>query len=199
MQDSQALKRKAEIALKGRWRDPVLVGLFYGLVMGLGDRGEGRGLIQLILGGPATLGYIHYHLLFIREGSPRLEDALEGFRRFREAFILFLVRSLYIFLWSLLLIVPGVIAAFRYAMAFFILEDHPDMRAMDALEASKDLMEGNKSRLLDLLLSFFGWFLVGIFTLGIGFLWIGPYFRISLAYFYEAILLEREGVLPSDF
>lgn len=190
MTEASIIKGKAESALKGRWRDPVIAGIIFAVVMGLGDRGKGRGIIQLILGGPITLGYIRYHLNFIRDEAPRIENLLDGFKRFKEAFILNFVRGLMIFLWALLLIVPGIIAAFRYSMSFYIMNDFPEMTAMEALNASKDLMENNKGRLFELIISFWGWFIIGICSFGIGFLWIGPYFRISLAFFYEKIREE---------
>ena len=95
----------------------------------------------------------------------------------------------------LLLIVPGIIAAISYSMAFFIQRDNPDMKAMEAIDASKKMMYGYKWKYFCLGLRFLGWFILGILSCGIGFLWILPYLYISTAKFYidlKANLLDSK-------
>jgi len=87
-------------------------------------------------------------------------------------------------LWALLLVVPGIIAAIRYSMAYYILNDNPEIGAMDAIRRSKEMMEGHKMRFAEMWLSFLGWFLLGIFTFGLGMIYAIPYYRAAKANFY---------------
>ena len=102
-----------------------------------------------------------------------------------------LLRSLYILLWSLLFIIPGIIAGYRYAMTSYILAEHPDMRAGDAISYSKEMMKGNKWRLFCLHCSFIGWGILCLFTFGIGNLWLLPYKQAAEAAFYREISEKR--------
>lgn len=96
-----------------------------------------------------------------------------------------LLRSLFTFLWTLLLVVPGIIKAISYSQTLFIAIDNPEISANDAIDKSKEMMNGYKWKYFLLALSFIGWIILGIFTLGIGFLWIIPYISIANAKFYE--------------
>lgn len=93
-------------------------------------------------------------------------------------------------LWSLLLIVPGIIKHYAYAMTFYILQDG-NISTVAAMRKSARLMEGNKWRLFCLRISFIGWYLLGVCSLGIGFLWIIPYQKVAEAAFYES-LIDRD-------
>ncbi|MPN61797.1 hypothetical protein SDC9_209541 [bioreactor metagenome] len=93
--------------------------------------------------------------------------------------------TIFVILWSLLLIVPGIIAAIRYSMCFYILADNPDIGIMEALNESKRMMRGNKWKYFCLNLSFIGWGLLCICTVGIGFLWLTPYVETSVIAFYD--------------
>ena len=99
-----------------------------------------------------------------------------------------------IFLWFLLLIVPGIVAALSYSMTFYILADEPDINAKEALEKSKIMMDGHKMDLFLLGLSFIGWALLCILTLGIGLLWLIPYMNVSAAKFYQDRKGEDESI-----
>ena len=93
-------------------------------------------------------------------------------------------------LWSLLLVIPGIIKSYSYAMTSFILKDEPEMKNNAAIEKSMAMMEGNKMKLFMLDLSFIGWAILCIFTLGIGLLFLQPYVAISRAAFYEDLKTE---------
>ena len=83
--------------------------------------------------------------------------------------------------------IPGIIAAYRYSMATYIMAENPDMKAMEAIEASKQMMSGNKFRLFCLDLSFIGWDILGMITLGIGMLFVRPYQQAAKAAFYREV------------
>ncbi|HHV09035.1 MAG TPA: DUF975 family protein [Clostridiales bacterium] len=105
---------------------------------------------------------------------------------FGRAFLLRLLMTIFTFLWTLLLIIPGIIAVYSYAMAPYILEENPGMTATEAITCSKEMMRGNKWRLFCLQISFIGWVILCIFTCGIGFLWLSPYMAMAeVAFFYD--------------
>lgn len=148
--------------------------------------------VQFIMGGVIRLGYCSYLL--------KLEDHKEGnvkvlfsqMDSFVDGFLLNLLTGLFTFLWALLFIIPGIIASYRYAMAPFLLLENPHMKPRDAIEASKSLMDGHKMELFLLDLSFIGWHLLGLVTLGIAYLWINPYINSSRAAFYRSLRPRME-------
>lgn len=102
-----------------------------------------------------------------------------------------------IFLWTLLLIVPGIVKAFSYAMTPFILVDHPELSVNEAIHKSSRMMQGHRFDLFFLYLSFIGWFLLALLTCGIGFLWLQPYVECAVASFYND-LKAANGEYVSD-
>jgi len=141
--------------------------------------------LNLILMGPITLGVSGYFLKLIRDDGPIIEDMFGGLKSFLKPFVLNLLITIFTTLWSLLLIFPGIIAALRYSMAYYILIDNPQLSAFEALTQSKHMMVGFKSELFLLRLSYLGWFLLGALTLGIGLLWVNPYYETAMANFYQ--------------
>lgn len=95
-------------------------------------------------------------------------------------------------LWSLLFIIPGIIKSFSYAMTPFIIEEYPELTATEAIHRSRMMMRGHKFDLFWLLLSFIGWGILNIFTLGIGTLWLVPYMETSMAAFYGEVKNDYE-------
>jgi uncharacterized membrane protein len=104
---------------------------------------------------------------------------------------MFLV-MLFTFLWSLLFIIPGIVKCFSYSMTPFILEEHPELSANEAIDHSRAMMKGHKFDLFWLLLSFIGWGFLCLFTFGIGYLWLTPYMETSVAAFYEDVKADYE-------
>lgn len=96
-------------------------------------------------------------------------------------------------LWALLLLIPGIVKGLAYAMTPYIIKENPEMKAIDAIHLSQDMMRGHKYDLFYLGLSFIGWIILGIFTLGIGLLWVIPYIGTAQAAFYEDLKAEYEA------
>lgn len=94
-------------------------------------------------------------------------------------------------LWSLLLIIPGIAASYSYAMAPYIPMEDPDCSGSESLKRSKELMQGHRAELFFLDLSFIGWELLAILTLGVGFLWLNPYVYAARAAFYRNLSHPR--------
>jgi uncharacterized membrane protein len=145
-------------------------------------------LVQFILGGTVRLGYATYLLKqYDRRENSGVGELFGQFGRFGDGFCLAFLTGLFIFLWSLLLVIPGIIAALKYSMAPFIMAENPNMTARQALNASTELMDGHKTELFFLELSFIGWMILNAFTLGIGSFWLNPYMNATLAAFYRSI------------
>lgn len=144
-------------------------------------------LVHFILGGPVALGYCTYLLNQYDRTQPLMQDLFSHFYRFGAGFCLRLLTGLYTALWSLLFVIPGIVASYRYAMAPFILAENPELTASEAITASKEMMDGHKWDLFFLDLSFIGWALLCALTLGIGALWLNPYTHASRAAFYRDI------------
>ena len=117
----------------------------------------------------------------------------DGFRNFINVFLVNLLIGIFTFLWTLLFIIPGIIKGLSYSMANFIMAENPNISASDAIKESKKLMDGNKLDYFMLSLSFIGWHLLDIFTLGILSIWLIPYIHATNAAFYEAVKNEKYG------
>lgn len=143
-------------------------------------------VIELLVSGAFLVGFMGFFLGIAQENEARMELLFLGFRRFWKAFTCYFFVGLFVFLWSLLLVIPGLIAVFRYSMAYFIIADDADCGPLEAIGRSKEMMKGNKWKLFCLHWRFFGWALFAtVFTFGIGYLWLIPYMLTSFAKFYE--------------
>ncbi len=177
----QTLEGKWGLAAKGALIYVVFVAIFEGLT----NFHSSLSLINIILAGSLSLGFTLFFLSFSREEDAEVGQVLQGFNYFTTAMFTYLLMALFVLLWTICLIIPGIIAAISYSMTFFILADNPHMKPMEAIDKSKEMMEGHKLQYFYLLLSFIGWFLLCILTLGIGFIWLLPYIQISASKFYD--------------
>lgn len=144
-------------------------------------------IVLIVIGGPITLGYAKFSLHYVRNEDASFGNLFEYFYMFGRAFLLQLLTGIFITLWTLLFIIPGIIAAYRYSMASFIMAEHPELTPSQCLKESSQMMAGNKFRLFCLQLSFIGWAILCLFTCGIGYLWLNPYINIATASFYEEV------------
>ena len=195
------LMRAARESLKGKWGLAILTFFIFTLLTTTSGSLRTNGSIltlsstlTLVFGGPLTLGAAIFSLSISRGKEARLEQIFHGFNSFSKAFIAYLLIILYVVLWALLLIVPGIIAALGYSMTFYILADDPLINPQDALKKSKSIMYGEKLKLFYLGLRFFLLALLCILTLGIGFFWLIPYVHITMAKFYDDIKGKRLSI-----
>lgn len=145
-------------------------------------------VVTLMVGSVIELGYARFNLdLVDRQKQPELKTIFDYFSVWRTAFCARFLRGLYVFLWSLLFIIPGVVAEYSYAMTGYILAENPELTASEAIEKSKEIMYGNRWRLFCLRFSFIGWSVLCTLTLGIGNLWLIPYQQAADAAFYREI------------
>ena len=123
---------------------------------------------------------------FVRGEDSKVTDIFKPFYNFRARNLqaVFLV-DFFIFLWTLLLVVPGIIKRYSYSQTSYILKDNPNLSATQAITLSREMMDGHKAELLALEVSFIGWFFLSILTLGIGLIWLAPYYVITKALYYD--------------
>ena len=155
------------------------------------------GLLTFLVGGTVALGHAEFLLRQYR-GEPLTFDVLfSQFDRFGTGFAQSFLRTLYVILWSLLLVIPGIVAAYRYRFAMLNLCENPEIGVMEAINMSKEQTRGFKWQLFVLDLSFIGWnILVGL-TLGILDIWVAPYIAQSnIAFFQEIKKIKGVGFFP---
>ena len=125
------------------------------------------GIYSLLVTGAMDLGLTLFFLAMFRRQIVGIGDVFLGFERYGKALGLFLFQGLFIVLWSLLFIVPGIIAAIRYSQAFFILADDPNKGIRQCMDESKMMMRGNKAKYFCLSLSFIGWGILASIPAGV--------------------------------
>ena len=158
---------------------------FSGIMAALGGLIAAYGIAMFIIGSAVELGYDKFNLtMFESPAAPKIETIFSRFSYFGNALLLRLLMFVKILLWALLFIIPGIVAAFRYSMAPYIMAENPDLSATEAIERSKQLMAGNKWRLFCLDFSFIGWWLLAALTGGIGGVFLHPYVKAAATAFY---------------
>lgn len=178
------IKRNAKQNLGGKWG--LAIGLFLITELLIGASAF-IGVGPLIVSGPLMLGFYTCYLKMQRNQDVEFEQLFSGFNNFATSLIVYILIGIYTFLWSLLFIIPGIIKSLSYSMTWFILADNPEMKANEAITRSRVLMDGHKTELFVLYLSFIGWLILCVLTLGILIIYVGPYMHASLAAFYNEI------------
>lgn len=142
-----------------------------------------------ILIGPLSVGLAGVFLKQARDRQPmNMGDLFISFNSdFLQYFLLGLMINIFVSLWSLLFLIPGIIKSYSYAMSYYIKADHPEYNWQMCIDESKRIMDGHKMDLFLLQLSFIGWILLSSLTCGIGMFWVAPYMNAAQAHFYESI------------
>ncbi len=199
------LRQKGANDLDGRWNEAALLTFIYVIFTGIFSCTvtagtdlfvSGLGTVMSLLLIPMGWGYSMTFLANHRheDDDPfSIGHLFDGYRDFVRIFLTLFLQAIYIFLWALLLIIPGIIKALSYAMTPFILRDRPDLQYNGAIELSMAMMKGHKWDLFWLYLSFIGWAFLCLFTFFIGYFWLEPYVTSTMANFYEEVKAEYEG------
>jgi uncharacterized membrane protein len=142
------------------------------------------------------LGY-GFYLMFLKFDRDQTTDTVgsifDGFKTYGRAIGVPLLMAVYIFLWTLLLIIPGIVKAYSYRMVPYILRDNPELSATEVITASRQLMDGNKWQTFVFDLSYIGWFLLGCITFGlVNVSWTSPYRQNANAALYLTLIGEKE-------
>jgi uncharacterized membrane protein len=214
----KTFKKKAKQQLNGQWGRAALFTLLFGaiyyvipLIIEINLSGGFENwistdatngstastfVITLVLL-PLYIGYLWTFLSVIRTGEQiKLSGLLQAFSEinmYLKILGTYLVMMVYMFLWFLLLIIPGVIKAFAYSQTYFVLKDNPDIGINAAITRSRKLMHGYKWKYFLLQLSFIGWIILSLITVGIGFIWLSPYLSASNAAFYNELVKKQSN------
>ncbi len=192
MTPASEFRRRARETLDGQifsssWLYALIVSLIGSAIIGVGST---LVALAIIVTGPVSVGLCKYYIERTRRNInfDNLGVAFDAARQDAAGNIITgLLITLYTALWSLLLVVPGIIKAYSYSMAYYIKCDNPTFTATQAIDESRRIMDGNKWRLFCLHLSFLGWIIVGALCCGIGVLWVNAYMKAAEAEFYQEI------------
>lgn len=156
--------------------------------------------VYFVLGSIVEVGYARFNLTLVDYGEPAFRNLFDYFPHWKKVLLANFLRQLFISLWSLLFIVPGIIATYNYALVPYLMAEDPEMSAREAMNKSKIMMYGNRWRLFCLSFSFIGWELLnGLLTMGVGSLWLTPYKSAALASFYRDVSgTSAEYAMPQD-
>ena len=210
MKTNQDYKNAALAALKGNWAPVIVATIIYfvitiivSLMSELYDPETSAAavagvailgwlVLSLFASIPLGVGYYNSLKLLLVEGDNQITGNMFkiGYGNLLRNVGGMLLVGVFTFLWTLLLIIPGIIKSLAYSMTPFILKDYPELSANQAINLSMKMMEGRKFDLFYLYLSFIGWGILALFTLGIGYLWLMPYMYTSTAAFYQNVKEE---------
>lgn len=196
------LRNQAYETLRGKWTPAVVTSLVFCILLGVAvSLSRVNALLYLIayLGGASivAIGMLYACWdLFTKGTLPEAGALFAPFKQYARTVGAVLLVFVYTLLWTLLLVIPGIIKAYSYSMTFYILRENPEMTAGDAITASQKMMDGHKMDLFLLSLSFIGWAILASITFGIGYLWLIPYIYTAYAAFYETLKKET-SVTPA--
>lgn len=209
MKSNQYYKNEALSALRGNWANALVATIIFialALFFSSNDAinsyyqrivinpfiGYSLSFISLFVLLPLAVGYSNSMRVLLETGDNRLTNNSFslGFGNWLHVVWGMILSTIYIFLWTLLLIIPGIIKSYSYALTPYILVEHPEMSANEAIDESMRLMDGHKFDLFYLQLSFIGWAILSILSLGLGFFWLIPYQMTAQAAFYRDIKNE---------
>lgn len=214
------LKDNSKQSLRGNWGWAIIVFLITAIIVGI-FTGAGHWLDETYINYDGTnifyqfaspIGSIllwigsfiglsrNIAFLELRDDQKEEKPYMAAFsvfteNRFGPELINFVLVSIFTFLWTWLLIIPGIIKAYSYSMTPYIVKDmvasDKQVGATDGINASKELMKGHKMNLFIFDLSFLGWNILAAITCGLGYLWVTPYYQTAKANFYRHIAGDK--------
>ena len=153
-------------------------------------------LLLVIMTALIDVGMKGYALKLKRGQEVAFMNMFDAFSNLLKFLALIFLRGIFVFLWSLLFVIPGIIAAYRYSMSVFIMIDHPEYSALECISESKRMMMGKKGELFVVDLSFFGWnlldsFISSLILIPLLSIWLTPYVSLTYAAFYEHLIQSK--------
>ena len=183
------IKQNAKAAMKGKWGLSIAVLIVYSLI----SSALSATVIGSLALGLLTVGLAAFFLEALRSEKASFESFFKGFTEYLGTkFLSMILVSIYTALWAILLYIPAIVKSYAYAMTPYILLDKPELSANEAITDSRMMMRGHKWELFLLDLSFIGWILLSLLTLGILFIYVIPYMQAARAEFYRTLKGENE-------
>lgn len=194
------LRAVSRTTLSGNWMMAALATLVYLLIAGgISSIPVAGSVLAIIITYPLAYGFAILFLDLFREGKPiDIGKLFDGFKDFGRVWGTLILVAIYTILWTCLLIIPGIVKSYSYALTPFILKDEPELKYNAAIEKSMRMMDGYKMKLFLLDLSFIGWMILSILTLGVGLLFLQPYMNTARAAFYEDLKAELSDRYVSE-
>lgn len=150
-------------------------------------------ILYFVVGSPLRISFARTYLDLTHDEKPKFSGLGFGFKNcWEQSVLLNFFKGLFLFLWTLLFVIPGIIKSYSYSMTNYIMADEPDISALDAITKSRKLMSGHKFSLFILDISFFFWYLLAAITFGIANIYIKPYIEATKANFYLKVKEEAE-------
>ncbi len=209
MFERKLYKQYAKKQLEDRKKIPAMATLIAGLISVLitststltGPFVTIIGLLTIAINGILKTAQCHLYLEYFKKHDKiPFSEFVKGFSYWINGALGALWFTLWVFLWSLLLVIPGIVKAFSYSQIFFILAENPDIEVSKAMKISKIMTKGFKGDLFVMVLSFIGWEILSFFTFEILQLWLTPYKNMSFTNAYKNMKMQaiRSGVLTAE-
>jgi uncharacterized membrane protein len=154
-------------------------------------------VLTILITAPLLIGMLIAYLNFIKKtGQLDINDLFKGFEMYGKSLAVCLLYSVLVFLWFLLLVVPGIIKAISYSQAVYIVAENPNVEAIEAIRISTKMTNGYKLDIFIMFFSFIGWALLCALTLGVGYIWLAPYMNTTFTNMYLKLkeISIRNGV-----
>ena len=201
MNNSEIINVTKEI-LKGNYKNVMLPFILATLLLGLAQSQDlysnvyetyglsyvfTIGSIALFIAGPISIGLAAYSLSIANEEDYSYNQIVAGFKYFFKALFLYLLFNISVLIGIILLIIPGVVIFLMFSQIFYITAENPQIGVIDAFKKSASLMKNKKLQYFGLFLKYMLFFILGVFTLGIWWLWLIPQAYVSFAIFYKEL------------
>lgn len=191
MKTNSQIRQESLAAMKDNWGMAILIGIIVSTIASLSS--VFYGIPTIFVGFPVSVGLAIAFLNLVRGNNKlKIEDIFSTFNEkyYWKSVAVILLVNIYTFLWSLLLIVPGIIKCLSYSLAPYIIADNPDMSADEAINLSMKMMDGHKCQLFLIILGYIGFVLLSSILLFIPLLWLVPYYYAVQTKFYEEVKNE---------
>lgn len=194
MKISSEYRSIARSNLKNNWGTAILVCIIIlaissvlGIIPVVGT------VVSVLLAGQLAVGEIYYFIALNNKEKPQVNTIFKDFGNdLFKNFIVFILQILYIVLWTLLFIIPGIIKTYSYSMTMFLKAKQQNLQPNEAITLSRQIMDGKKWKLFCLHFSFIGWIILSTLSFGIGFIFLMPYIQASTTAFYEDAYTEYQ-------
>ncbi|BCZ47742.1 membrane protein [Clostridium gelidum] len=213
--NNNEIRENARLSLKGNWKVAIVSSLVYSIVSIIGDfipesSSIWFSILTTISNALLIFGYTAIMLHIVRGEDAEFSEIFSECKRFWKGLGMTIVVNIYIGLWTLLLVVPGIIASIKYSMTFYIWVDNPKIGIDEAINKSIEMTDGHKMDIFKLYLSFIGWIVLSLvpsfvvwfwfkeYALGImslGMIFVSPYIEVSMGTFYNTLVKERGSQL----
>ena len=154
-------------------------------------------ILHVLVFNPLEMGGRKFFMQNALAKQDNISSFLDAFKSgyYGNVVVTMLVRDVKVFLWSLLLIIPGIVKAYEYRMVSYILAEHPELSYREVLRISSEMMDGQKWNAFVLDLSFIGWYILGAFTCGIlNIFWVNPYVYATDAELYLELSMDDRNL-----